>query len=275
MKHAFIAPTNYLHLIPQECDFHLLLAHLLKDKKYCEYYKEKQDRGDFIIIDNSAFEFKRAIDANEYFELVSQSGLTPNIVVASDYPGKSWETTLAGSIKFSNEYGKYFDPNKTKLMVVPQSIKGDYKGWIKGYQELIKLPNVEFVGMSILGIPNAFCSLTKTDDIATNRIFATAYLKANGLIDSHVKHHYLGLGSSIRELQIQKQLGVAYSNDSSSAMWRAIAHPDTDKKCYDDSATGMIDGKLEIPVDFDLKFDPNVTEYIKFNVNYVQQLLSV
>ena len=57
-KFGYIAPVEYLDLIPENATFHLILAHLLKDKKYATVYKEKADRGDVIICDKGAFEFK-------------------------------------------------------------------------------------------------------------------------------------------------------------------------------------------------------------------------
>lgn len=272
----FIAPINYLHLIPASQKQHLLLAHLLTNKDYCRFYQKRQERGDFIIIDNSAFEFKKPLEPKEYNELVLQSGITPDIIVAPDYPNEPYQKTIEASSKFSEDYGNFFDVERTKLMIVPQSVKGDVGGWLQAYVTLTQLPNVTYVGMSILGIPNAFCSLTKTSDISYNRIFATVYLKNNQCVAPHVKHHYLGLGNDIRELQIQRMLGVADSNDSSSAFWRGIVGGQHGNGgcLYDSSATGQKTGKIHTPVDFDYPFENNKDYYIKQNIRFIQEMLT-
>ena len=253
LKHLFIAPINYLHLIPETQTHHFLLASLLKNDKYCEFYRNKKKRGDFIIVDNMAFELGRPLEVKEYRDLILKSGIKPDIIIAPDYPNQPWKKTVEATTAFHIEYGNWFDSTVTKLMGVPQSVKGDYEGWISSYMVLCQLRDVTYIGMSILGIPNAFSSLTNTTDISYNRIFATMYLKNQGNINETVKHHYLGLGSDIRELQIQKMLGVADSNDSSSAFWRGIVGGQHGNGgcLYDDSATGQQHGKIRTAVDFD------------------------
>lgn len=266
VRHAFIAPTNYLHLVPEESKFHLLLAHLMDNPKYTEFYRKRQLAGDFIIIDNGAFEKLIPMNVEEYYKIINDSGITPDVVVASDYPGEPWEKTVNATMKFVQMYDKYFDANKTNIMAVPQSEKGDWKGWIKAYSEFALVEDITFIGMSILGIPNAFCSMTGTDDISTNRIMASLYMKNNNIIaDKH--HHYLGCGNP-RELLIQKEIGIMYSNDSSTAFWSAI-----NGKKFDRSAGGLIDGKVKREVDFNLEFDDMHTEAILHNIKWMEDLL--
>lgn len=269
IQHGFIAPTEYLHLIPEDCKFHLLLAHLLKDDRYASFYRKRKAEGDFIIIDNGAFEFKKPLEPEEYYRLVSESGVVPDVVVAPDYPFKNWEVTVESTIKFVQEYGNYFDANVTDVMAVPQSEPGDYKGWIKAYSEFSLIPDVTFIGMSILGIPNAFKSLTGTDAISFNRMFASLYLKNNNIINMDKKHHYLGCDDP-RELVIQKEIGVASSNDSSSAFWHAI-----NGIRFDMSAGGLINGKIKREVDFDLPYDKSHDNDIKYNMNCLLDMIKV
>lgn len=267
IKHAYIAPINYLHYIPRDSDFHLLLAHLLKDEDYCNFYRERKKKGDYLIIDNGAFEFKRPLEAHELYDLILNANLQPDVIVAPDYPFQEWDITVKSTEDFAKAYHKYFD-NSVKLMAVPQSVKGDYKGWVEGYHALSQIDDVELIGMSILGIPHAFCSVTGTEDIALNRIYATVYLKQRQLVEQKF-HHYLGLGSNVRELLIQKELRVMTSNDSSSAIWHGIQGI-----IYDDSAGGLMHGKSPKPVDFHIDHidDPKIKECILHNIAYIEQL---
>jgi len=273
-KFGYIAPVEYLDLIPEDADFHLILAHLLKDKQYAAYYREKADRGDTIICDNGAFEFKRSLDPEPLMELIADSGVKPTYVVAPDYPFEPWSVTYDSCINFIRMTAK----EDYKIMAVPQSETGNWKGWLECYKRLAELPLVDVIGMSILGMPNAFCELTGTKDIATNRIFATAYMIENGLINTSVQHHYLGLGDGPRELIVQRALGVMDTNDSSSPFWHAI-----NGVLLDDSATGLISGKSKIEVDFHIERSKkkhsidnksmSVEKMIRANINWMRNIL--
>lgn len=264
-KYGYIAPTSYLDLIPEDANFHLILAHLLKDKEYAAFYKAKAERGDMIICDNGAFEFKRSLDADVLMDLIDQSGVNPTHVVAPDYPFEPWQVTYESAVKFIEAAeGKPY-----KLMAVPQSEPGDYKGWLECYRELATLEEVEVIGMSILGIPNAFQGLTGTKDIATNRIFATAYMDQNALVDYSIHHHYLGLGDGPRELLVQRALGVMDTNDSSSPFWHGINGIE-----FDETATGLEGGKIQLEVDFGIERseDPAVIERIQKNISWLEDI---
>lgn len=265
-KHCFIAPTEYLHLIPKEANVHLLLAHLMEDKRYCEFYKKRKEAGDYIIVDNGAFEFKRPLDADEIFRLVGGAGFQPDVIVAPDYPFEHWGKTVTETADFAKRYHQYFDAS-VKLMAVPQSKPGDWRGWIECYQNLVQVPNVNWIGMSILGIPNAFQSMTGTKDISFNRVYATQYLKNEGVISSSVKHHYLGCGDP-REIMMMKAQGVADTNDSSTAFWHAILGIG-----YDDTAGGLKNGKSPVEVDFNLPFDQSHVPLILKNIEWINGLI--
>jgi hypothetical protein len=261
---GYIAPNAYLHLIPESATFHLILAHLLDNKEYVDFYKEKIKRGDTVILDNSAFEFKRALSTEEILGFIERSGIQPTYVVAPDYPFESWEVTWESTLKFIEEVkGMPY-----KVMAVPQSVHGDYEGWITCYENMLDNPDIAVIGMSILGIPNAFCSLTGTDDIAYNRVFATQHLLINGIAARGIKwHHYLGLGNGPRELLLQRQLGLIDSNDSSSPIWHGHLGIQ-----LDDSATSLIGGKSKTEVDF--LCQPSLFESsVKYNIDYMENVI--
>ena len=265
IKYGYIAPIAYQHLIPDHADFHLILAHLLDNKEYVDFYKEKIKRGDVVILDNSAFEFKRALSAEEIFGFIERSGIEPTYVVAPDYPFEDWEVTWESTLKFIEEVkGKPY-----KVMAVPQSKKGDYWGWIQGYREMLKHPDVEIIGMSILGIPNAFSGLTGTGDVAFNRVFATQYLLETGIVEPGWKwHHYLGLGNGPRELIMQRRLGLIDSNDSSSPFW----HGHLGIR-FDESTWGLKKGKSKLEVNFNIEHDVESVKMIQHNVTYMESII--
>jgi hypothetical protein len=265
IKYGYIAPIAYQHMIPESADFHLILTHLLDDPQYVDFYKKKIERGDTVILDNSAFEFKRALSTEEILGFIERSGIQPTYVVAPDYPFQDWEITWNSTLKFIEEVkGMPY-----KVMAVPQSKKGDYQGWIRGYSEMLQHPDIEIIGMSILGIPNAFCSLTHTEDVAFNRVYATSYLLNKGIVAPGWKwHHYLGLGGGPREILIQRQLELMDSNDSSSPFW----HGHLGVK-FDNSIWGLKNGKSPLEVRFNAVQDPEALDDIEHNIQYMERYI--
>ena len=264
IKYGYISPIKYQHLIPEHADFHLILAHLLDNEEYVSFYKSKIKRGDTVILDNSAFEFKRALSADEIFGFIERSGIEPTYVVAPDYPYDHWETTWESTLKFIDEV----KDKPYKVMAVPQSVMGDWTGWLRCYQKIANHPQIAVIGMSILGVPNAFCKLTGTSDIAFNRIFATQYLLNTGIANQEKWHHYLGLGGGPREILIQRELGLMDSNDSSSPFWHGYLGIR-----FDDSLWGLIDGKTKVEVDFNVPYLINRLSDIKYNIEYMENVI--
>jgi hypothetical protein len=261
IKYGYISPIKYQHLIPESADFHLILAHLLDNKEYVDFYKEKIKRGDTVILDNSAFEFKRALSAEEIFGFIERSGIEPTYVVAPDYPYQDWKVTWDSTLAFIEEVkGKPY-----KVMAVPQSREGDWTGWLRGYQLMANHPDIAVIGMSIIGIPNAFCKVTGTDDIAFNRIYATNYLLEKGLANQDKWHHYLGLGGGPREILIQRQLGLMDSNDSSSPFWHGYLGIG-----FDTSLWGLKYGKSSTEVDFHASYEMHKVGTIQMNIEYME-----
>jgi hypothetical protein len=151
-------------------------------------------------------------------------------------------------------------------MAVPQSKKGDWTGWLRCYYNMLHNEDIAVIGMSILGIPNAFCEVTGTSDIAFNRLYATRYLLQNYLVEPGQKwHHYLGLGGGPREIMLQRQLGLMDSNDSSSPFWHGCLGIE-----FDDSIWGLQNGKSKIEVDFHAPHIKGIEAIIKTNIDYME-----
>jgi hypothetical protein len=133
---------------------------------------------------------------------------------------------------------------------------------------------VDIIGMSILGIPNAAQSQTGTKDISYNRVWATMKLLREGLYDPTVWYHYLGAGSP-SEVRLQRLLGMMTSMDTSSPIWHGINGIQ-----YDESATGLVGGKIKKHVDFNLeRCDSTSVEFRKMydivlaNIQYIKDSL--
>jgi hypothetical protein len=267
IKFAYISPCNYLDIVEYtKSDYHLILAHLLINKKYVEFYNKCYDIGHTIILDNSCFEFKRPIGANELIEMIEGSGIKVDIVIAPDYLYEKGKKTVEAAKKFVNQLrDKNYDYD---IMTVPQSEENDVDDWLECHDQLQHINGIDYIGMSILGIANAFSALTGTKDIMINRLYASNYIIKNNLNLYKTWYHYLGLGSP-RELLLQRQIGLIDGNDSSSPIWHGI-----NGITYDDSATGLINGKLEAPVNFEIENNhkPDIYSNIVYNINFIEKL---
>lgn len=258
---GYIAPIEYLYKVPKDENFHLILAHLLKHKKYVNFYNKRKDMGDYILLDNSAFEFKRPIEVNEMLRLIDISGINVNCLVAPDYPFQSGMKTVESAQNFVKELrnrGLNYD-----VMAVPQSEKGDWKGWLDCYNALTRIDGITHIGMSCLGTVNAFCTITDTTDVMVNRILASLVLLQKNKYRSKIWHHYLGAGN-IKELIIQREIGIIDSVDTSSPIWSGI-----NKLTYNKKFNGFDKNENKIPVDFEIQkiVDSHKAKQINVSIN--------
>jgi len=54
---GFIVPTMWLEQFATFSNYHLVLAHMIRDDpKYLEFYRRRSREGDFITLDNSSYE---------------------------------------------------------------------------------------------------------------------------------------------------------------------------------------------------------------------------
>lgn len=276
---GYIAPIEYLDFVPKKAKFHLCLAHLLPNPTYAEFYKKRQEQGDLIFMDNSAFEFGGSIEEDKLLELIAAGGFTPNVIVAPDYPGQKASKTILSTKKFIKTLER--EGIKSMVMGVPQSVVGDWKGWLDAFDHMQSLTGV--IGLSILGIPNAAQSQTGTKDITYNRLWAMDQIQAcDGWTHDGVWYHALGAGSpSEFRMQAERTRNIndhdrvaIHSLDTSSPIWHGILGIK-----YDDSATGLIKGKSPKHVNFDIKratgdkFEKQ-KECILHNIKYVEAALN-
>ena len=276
---GYIAPIEYLDFVPTKSKFHLCLAHLLPNPTYAAFYKKRQAQGDLIFMDNSAFEFGGSIEESKLLELIAAGGFTPNVIVAPDFPGQKSVVTLNSTKKFIKTLQR--EGIGSMIMGVPQSIVGDWKGWLNAFKQMQELTGV--IGLSILGIPNAAQSQTGTKDISYNRLWAMNQISSIGAWDADgIWYHALGAGTP-SEFRLQasrtatllgdKQIGI-HSLDTSSPIWHGILGIK-----YDESPTGLIKGKSKKHVDFNIKratgdkFELQ-KECILHNIKYVEAALN-
>lgn len=213
-RFCVIAPIEYLDIYAVYSTTHLVLAHLVDTNEvYCNFYKTRSELGDTIIMDCSAFELGESYHPHKLVELGQKCGA--HAIVLPDYPFQHSSKTIDAAMIWAKEIKQA----GFATMFVPQSEQGDMTDWINCYNWAKENSDIDIIGMSILGIPNAWCHIPKM----YARVVATEYLKSTGQFADNKYHHYLGLNSSpnveVPSLLIMKALD---SCDSSNPVWTGI-----------------------------------------------------
>lgn len=208
---CIITPTAYLEQYASQSSMHLVLAHLVDtDDDYADFYA---GRDEFKIMDNGAFELGESYDPDKLIELGKVCGA--DAIVLPDYPFCEGKKTIEASEAL-------IQPVKQagfRTMFVPQSEVGDQQDWIDTYVWAAMNDQIDIIGMSILGIPNAMPHIPR----AYARVVMT-----QRLIDQHVfnfgkYHHYLGLNAGPNlEIPPLIAMNALDSCDSSNPVWAGI-----------------------------------------------------
>lgn len=255
-----ISPTAYLPLFCANQNTHLALVHLVEtDKKYASFYKCRAP-GQTVIMDNSAFEMvKQGKEIYNPDKLMEQADkIRADYIVLPDFPGEPAEKTL----EYAYKYAKIFRDGGFKTFGVPQSRKGDINGLVFGFVSMLECDLIDYIGISILAIPNAYGVL----DNPLQRFYARAHFMhfmtsasdvwRNYWLERSIgrghdtgiskKLHMLGMLDGPREIELMRgYLWMIDSWDSSAAIWAGL-----NGIGFDESPTGLIDGKFETEVDF-------------------------
>lgn len=213
MKPSFcvIAPFAYLEQYATQSHTHLVLAHLVDtNPTYTQFYREMADRGDFIIMDNGAFELGQSYHPEKLVDLGHACGA--NAIVLPDYPGQHSDVTISAA----NQFLPIFREEGFKTMFVPQSEVGDLEDWIGCYYWAAENPDIDIIGMSILGIPNALPHIPR----AYARVVMTKLLIDRYIFNVDKHHHYLGLNAGPNvEIPALLSMKALTTCDSSNPVW--------------------------------------------------------
>jgi len=192
-----IVPTDYLSYLPlhkrHKC-IHLLLAHqVLNDYRYTSYFLEKKLRGDYLILDNSAFEFGEAIADTRLVEAIKLCN--PNEVILPDRLYDS-ATTINRSLEFLEKY-KHLN---IRFMAVAQG--NTLNEWVSCYEKFAYCADIYSIGLgAVYCSSNFFPKLTYLN----TRVGITHHLNEFNVVNRKKPHHLLGLGDS-GHLELKNQI---------------------------------------------------------------------
>jgi hypothetical protein len=269
IRFCHIIPTAFLPRFAGKYLSQLLLAHLVEsDKIYTEFYRKYEG---LKILDNSAFEMYKENKPMYSSDKLIQMGRKVNAdyIVMSDYPDQDPSVT----IKAAEELAPKFKEKSFGTFFCPQSKVGDLEGLISSFAWAAQSPLVDYIGFSILNIPNAYGVEQKNKlQRYLSRLKFVMELDKRGVLDQIVnnrkKIHFLGMVDGPNEIELMDYNGYAEcidTWDSSAAVWYGLNGIQ-----FDNSPTGSINGKFEKEVDFDCKQgDVNIAEY---NLKYIDKL---
>ena len=265
-----IVPTPHLDLV-KDREVHLVLAHLIEgDEKYCEFYK---NNGAELIMDNSAFEmYKRnepMYPTNKLIDMAKKVGA--HYVVMSDYPKEPIKKTMDAAVEMIPQLREA----ELSTFFCPQSEPGDIEGLIAAYGWAFYNPAIEYVAFSILNIPLAYNCETENQmqKFLSRWWFMEELDRRFDLKSIHNKHdkkfHFLGMSEGPNEIKLMSKYHDYIDTwDSSAASWAGL-----NGYKFDNSPTGMINGKFEKEVDFSFETkDTYNLNTAKYNMNYIDGL---
>lgn len=261
---CYITPISYLDAFARRSNRHLVLAHLVdKYPAYANFYKSCSDLGDYVMMDNGAYELHTPYDPDKLIDLAKKCGA--DAVVLPDYPFKPSSVTIEAAEK----YIPLFKAEGFHTFYVPHSKTGDLNDWISGYMWGVSNPDVDIIGMSILSIPNAIPAVNP----AYARVTMTAILQSAGIFDYNKHHHYLGLNAGpALEIPSLLRLEALTSADSSGPVWAGICG-----HAYTTEADSFqFVKKLKSVVDFNIPrtSDAETISRIDHNIRLTESLFS-
>ena len=275
-----IVPTPHLDLV-KDREVHLVLAHLIEeDEEYCRFYSNLSTRlGGMLIMDNSAFEmYKREQPMYPTEKLIDMANkVGAQYVVMSDYPGEPIKRTIDAAVDMIPKlkeagFGTFF---------CPQSEEGDIEGLIAAYGWAFYNPDIDYIAFSILNIPIAYgCERGQVDKPWRMQRFLSRWMFMKELSrrfdlqkihKSGKKFHLLGMTEGPNEIQLMSDFAdIIDTWDSSAAVWAGL-----NGDSFDQSPTGMRNGKFEKEVDFNFKLrdaDAKNMGYAISNMKYIDSL---
>lgn len=269
-----IAPIPHLDIV-SGAPAHLVLAHLVETSDtYREFYLKEKENGSKIILDNSAFEmYKQGRPMYDSMQLIDMAQLIKaDYVVMSDYPDDKGAKTISAAevmapLLKEKGFGTFF---------CPQSKIGDSEDLLASFDWAAQSPLVDYIGVSILSIPNAY-GVEKGNKLQrfVSRFMFMQDLQDSGIIDTAKingkKIHLLGMLDGPNEIRLMSQFSDYIDTwDSSAAIWYGLRAG----KQFDGSPTGILEGKYEEEVDFNYYNSGNQLTAVT-NKGIIDELMSI
>lgn len=266
-----ITPTSYLPEYARYTGskYHLLLAHLLHtksayfDEEYLNFYRTTKLPDETYMMDCGAFELGQSYDPSALVSIGQSVGA--DVLVLPDYPGLNHQITMDAAESFIPS----FKSHGFKTFFVPQSLPGDWKGWMTAFEWALFNPQIDVIGMSILAHPIALPDYPKgyARVVAADRIRQWLDADASRAAAYDAKHiHWLGLLSPGLELDPLLKMGMVDTLDSSGPVH--FGHCGIGYNTFNES--WAIDKQYVPEVDFGAHVNKRAKPLVEHNLDIIQ-----
>lgn len=211
MNFCIISPAAGLQQFATLSKTHLVLSHV-DNAIYTEFYRQRRDAGDLVILDNGAYEGR--MDPEKLLEKIVH--YRPQVIVLPDI--------LMGDAKESFELARDFHKTwrsqvECQWMYVPQTKLGDSVAFHYYLQKAIDDIKPEWIG-----IPRVLA----TD----HKGHRDACCREIHFYNPEINVHALGMkAGSLEELELLRDSGCT-SIDSSAPVWRGWCNVNIDNYAY-------------------------------------------
>lgn len=184
----------------------------VRNQDYRNFYRKRGEAGDFIILDNGAYE--NQVNGNQLHRAIEW--YQPDVVVLPDYLLEDWNKTWSSAQRFLDSH--FYNYPSVDWGYVPQAVPGDIMGWAEGLVKALEDARIKW-----LLLPRALGTHIVRDPFVRANI--CRFIKRRGK-----RVHALGmLDGSVAELAFLRDAGCD-SVDSSAPVWRgwngvALGHP--------------------------------------------------
>lgn len=259
MKLGIICPINWLEGFAVQGIYHLVLPNIFKEsKEYRDFYIKQAKIGDFITLDNGAYELGYPIDPDELLEIAED--LNTDEIVAPDVI-LNYEKTIELTEKFLE---KVRDKFSGKIGAVAQG--SNFEEIKKCYLRFLDDERIDTMMLPFdvrFEVPNALKSFSFTKQRAFNRVSLVNHLLP---LRKSKPIHLLGLSDGV-ELKYQGAHPEIRSNDSSSAFVHG-------KEGYRYTEDGLPCEKSKNKVDFfDKSLNIKQRDDIQFNIDMMRNFV--
>lgn len=186
MQVAFIHPTPLTHVIGSLSKYHMVLGHIFaENEEYRRFYCQKRVEGDFILLDNSAYELGEGIAIEKLVDCAAI--LKPDAIFLPDVRFNK-DATIERSISAREKLsGLGFDP---LLLAVPQGSNATEV--IACYDTFNAL---DWIGG--FGIYEEIGEVTGFGD----RAGFLRYLQRTSRVDYNKHYHLLGMEENVNKVE--------------------------------------------------------------------------
>jgi hypothetical protein len=207
MKFCIISPTSGLRQFATKSHTHLVLPQI-HSKEYINFYQERGRAGDFLILDNGAYE--GALTHNE--RLLERIELyKPDVVVCPDAMLHEGSTTVDLTKRFLDEYSGRVSFPGLEYMGVPSATGYNIFDFYEGCKKMLDDPRITWIGLGRF----LYTHFGEKPEFR----FTIAEIIKN--IRPDIKIHALGMAAgSLLELDWLTKKDIISSCDSSAPVWR-------------------------------------------------------